>query len=130
MKPFASRRQTNRRPQRGSWRLNLGRLESRRLLTTVTEYPVPLVNGLSAQPSEIAAGPSDLPIDTLWFIEAQGNGIGSLNVRSPNPQPYRFSLAAGANPEGITVDPSGSAWFTENGANQIGRTIFDGMQYC
>ena len=98
-------------------RPDVERLEARRLLTSVTEYPVPLVGGLNAQPSEITAEQSGGPIGALFFIEAQGNEIGTVTAGSPNPQPYSARLATGANPEGITTDEGGDVWFTENGAN-------------
>jgi len=126
MKPFASRSQTERRPGRGWSRPTIERLESRCLLTTVTEFSVPLVNGLNAQPSEILSGPFG---EQFLFIEAQANQFGWIsNANSPNPQPYPFapSLAPGANPEGLTLDSSGDVWFTENGANQIGRVELGG----
>jgi len=92
-------------------------LESRRLLTTITEYPVPLVNGNNASPIEITPGPNG----TLWFIGSGGNEIGSLSTTSPNPEPYPRSLPSGSLPLGITLGPDGNKiWFTELAANQIG----------
>ncbi|MFI5457824.1 MAG: DUF6923 family protein [Isosphaerales bacterium] len=92
-------------------------LESRRLLTSITEYAVPLANGSNASPAEITAGPNG----TLWFIGSGGNEIGSLSTASPNPEPYPGSLPAGSLPLGITLGPDGNLiWFTEFAANQIG----------
>ena len=54
-------------------------LESRRLLTSITEYSVP--GGATATPTEITAGPNG----TLWFIESGTNAIGMLSTANPKP---------------------------------------------
>jgi streptogramin lyase len=92
-------------------------LESRLLLSTITEYPVPLVNGKNGTPAEITVGPGG----SLWFIETGGNAIGSLSATNPTPTIYPGSLPSGSLPTGITLGPDGkSIWFTELAANQIG----------
>jgi streptogramin lyase len=97
-------------------RLGLERLESRRLLSVVTEYPAP--NGSNGTPSQITVGPNNT--NTLWYTDPGGNVIGSLNTSSPSPQSYNQTLPAGSIPDGIALGPDGNLWFTEQGANQIG----------
>jgi streptogramin lyase len=92
-------------------------LESRRLLSSITEYPLPLVNGKNASPADISVGPND----TLWFIEPGANAIGSLSTTNPNPALFPGGLPSGSLPMGITLGPDANTiWFTELAANQIG----------
>ena len=92
-------------------------LESRRLLTTITEYSVPLVNHQNTQPSQIAVGPNN----TLYFVEPGANAIGSVSTASPDPATIaNLTLPSGANPDGITLGPDLNIWFTETFSNQIG----------
>ena len=98
-------------------RLCVESLESRRLLTTITEYAVPLIGGTNSAPSGITIEPNG----TIWFIESGGNEIGSLTTSSPDPQPYAGSLPSGSLPSGITVGPGGNKiFFTELAADEIG----------
>ena len=117
MKQLGVWRETMGRPKQGRVQPCVEPLESRRLLSSITEYPVPLVNGKNASPSEITVGPNG----TLWFIESGGNAIGSLSTTNPNPALYPGSLPSGSLPTGITLGPDGNTiWFTELAANQIG----------
>ncbi len=117
MKQLVASRQTNGRPKRGRSQPRLELLESRRLLSSITEYPVPSVNGKNPSPAEITVGPKG----TLWFIEPGGNAIGSLSMTNPNPATYPGGLPSGSLPMGITLGPDGNTiWFTELAANQIG----------
>ena len=119
MKQLVAWRQTKGRPKRGRRQPCVELLESRRLLSSITEYPVALVNGKNTSPSEVTVGPNG----TLWFIESGGNAIWSLSTTNPNPTPtpYPGSLPSGSLPMGITLGPDGNTiWFTELAANQIG----------
>jgi streptogramin lyase len=88
-------------------------LESRRLLATVAEFPVP--SGTGAAPSGMATGPGG----SVWFTEFGADKIGTIDpsthaisefsIPTPNAQPFRIALG-----------PDGNLWFTEFGANQIG----------
>ncbi len=92
-------------------------LESRRLLTSIQEYPVPLIGGANAAPTGITIAPNG----TLAFIESGGNKIGSLSVSNPaNIQSFPQTLPANAVPEGIALGPDGNIWFTEHSTDQIG----------
>jgi virginiamycin B lyase len=93
-------------------------LESRCLLTTITEFKVPLVGTLSPTPTEIAIQPNG----TAWFIESGSNTIGTFNVTNPNPQTSNVAVPASSLPSGITVGPDGtSIYFTELAASQIAK---------
>src|SRR6516165_756788 len=101
MKQLVAWRRTMGRTKRGRGQPCVELLESRRLLSNITEHPVPLVNGQNATPSEITVGPNG----TLWFIEPGGNAIGSLSTTNPNPVTYPGSLPSGSLPTGITLGP-------------------------
>ena len=90
-------------------------LELRQLLSTITEYSVPLVGGKNGAPSQITVGPND----TLYFVEPGTTSIGSVSVTNPNPVTVT-TLPAGSIPDGITLGPDGNIWFTETATNQIG----------
>jgi streptogramin lyase len=98
-------------------------LESRQLLTTITEYGpllTPPPSGQNVQPQNITVG-SD---GNLWFTEGAGNQIGMINPTAPTDTPTTFShgLPALAGLDGITSGPNNDIWFTESGlgANAIG----------
>jgi virginiamycin B lyase len=95
-------------------------LESRRLLTTITEFKA-AVTGDTAVPSEIAVGPNG----TLWFISGE-NELWSLSTNNPNPQPYPTKLGSGTSALGITMGPdNNSIWFTEYAPdNRVGMLNF------
>ena len=88
-------------------------LESRQLLSIITEYPV--TNGSTADLAQITAGLNS----TLWYTESGKNIVGALTTSNPNPQPY-LTLPAGSAPDGITLGPDGNLWFTETATNAIG----------
>jgi streptogramin lyase len=107
-----------RRHHRQSRQPSMESLESRCLLTAITEYKVPLVGTTSPGPSEIAIQPNG----TAWFIESASNTIGTFSVTSPNPQTSNVAVPASSLPSGITVGPDGnSVYFTELAASQIGK---------
>jgi streptogramin lyase len=87
-------------------------LESRQLLTSVTEYRLP---SPAAQPLAITAGPGG----SIWFIEQRANEIGTINLVTggissfPIPTPNSYAY-------GITAGPDGNIWFTEESAGKIG----------
>ena len=91
----------------------LERLESRSLLSGISEFAVP--SGSHSSPDGITTGPNG----DLWFTEYGADKIGTINsathtfaqfpISTPNAQPFR-----------ITLGPDGNLWFTEFGADQIG----------
>jgi streptogramin lyase len=89
-------------------------LESRRLLSGITEFPVP---GPAFLPGQIAAGPDG----NLWFTDGLGNTLGMIN-----PTTHAFTeLTLPANyilASGITSGPDGDLWFTN-------MTMNDGVTY-
>jgi virginiamycin B lyase len=90
-------------------------LELRQLLSTITEYSVPLVGGKNGEPSQITVDPNG----TLYFIEPGTTSLGSVSVTNPNPVTVT-NLPAGSIPDSITVGPDGNLWFTESATGQIG----------
>jgi streptogramin lyase len=96
-------------------------LELRQLLSTITEYSVPLVGGKNGQPAQITVGPND----TLYFVEPGTNSIGSVSVTNPNPVTVT-TLPTGSIPDSITLGPDGNLWFTEFATGQIGSVKLTG----
>ena len=80
-------------------------LESRRLLASIAQYPVPSPGEL---PTSIIAGPDG----NLWFTEGLGSEIGMINpsthVVTQFALPENFMLVSG-----MTVGPDGNIWFTD-----------------
>jgi streptogramin lyase len=102
-------RRVRRTPRRG-----LEALETRALLATITEFPIPSGSGSANQ---IVAGPDG----NLWFTENDpvSNAIGKI---TPSGQVTEYKIpTAGANPFGITVGPDKNLWFTEEFGDQIGK---------
>ena len=105
-----------RRAGRHQLRPRLLELEARRLLASITEYPIPTG---SSYPQGIAAGPDG----ALWFTEQIGNNIGRITtagVVTEYPIP-----TAGSQPIGIVAGPDGALWFTQR-ADRIGRIAMNG----
>jgi virginiamycin B lyase len=98
--------------RRARTRPEIERLESRRLLTTISEYPLP---SASAQPLAMTTGRDG----SIWFIEQAANAIGTINpvtgavssIAIPTPNAYAYGIAAG---------PDGKIYFTEESAGKIG----------
>ncbi len=92
---------------------DLEALESRRLLTTVSQILVP--SGIHAGPNGFAAGPGN----SLWFTEFNADKIGVVNPATH--AITEFPLPTNnAEPLGITEGPDGNMWFAESGVGQIG----------
>jgi virginiamycin B lyase len=87
-------------------------MESRDLLSTITDFPTPTP---TADPASIVTGPDG----NLWFTEFAVNKIGMMNptahVTVEFPMP-----AANSNPYSITSGPDGNLWFTELNNNKVG----------
>jgi streptogramin lyase len=106
-----------RRLRRG---LSLESLESRRLLATVTEYPM----NAGGDPTQITVGPDN----NLWVTEPTANALGifspSTHTQTAS-SPVNLNLT-GANPPGIAATgtgSNGSIWFTvASGAFQLGKS--------
>ena len=80
-------------------------LESRRLLASIAQYPVPSPGEL---PTSIITGPDG----NLWFTEGLGSEIGMINpsthVVTHFALPENFMLVSR-----MTVGPDGNIWFTD-----------------
>jgi streptogramin lyase len=80
------------------------------LTGSITQFPLPAVNGPSMEPS-LTVGPDG----NLWFPDS--NGIGRI---TPAGDITEFPLPAGLGyPGGLTVGPDGNLWFPDS--NGIGR---------
>ncbi len=84
----------------------------------ITEFPLPVVAGVTSGPESITAG-SD---GNLWAVESGGNKIARI---TPTGVIKEFPLAAGSLPLGITAGPDGNLWFTPRGG--IGRITPSGV---
>jgi len=88
-------------------------LESRRLLTAISEFAVP--SSSYTAPDGIAAGASG----DIWFTENNADRIGTINSVTHNFAEFPLPTK-NAQPFRITVGPDKNIWFTEFGADQIG----------
>jgi virginiamycin B lyase len=123
---FKARRGGLERRRRHRSRPVLEYLESRHLLTSITEVttPEPPAPLMRTQPQEIVAGPDG----NLWFTELQGNRVAMISPDNPTSQGITaFPLGpttGNTHPWGITVGPDHNIWFAEfNSA--IGRITTD-----
>jgi virginiamycin B lyase len=101
------------RARRRHPRPELQQLESRRLLASITEFPLP--SGSSSAPDGIAAGTNG----DLWFTEFNADKIGTIDAASRKITEYPLSTPF-AQPFRITRGPDGNFWFTEFNADKIG----------
>jgi streptogramin lyase len=89
---------------------------------SITEFTVPPVTDQAPEPTAITAGPGN----ALWFIEADGGSDTideiptAATVATPGIQHFTVPTA-GAYATGIASGPDGNLWFTEQGADQIGK---------
>lgn len=92
-----------------------------------------------SQPYSVAEGPYPHRIGTnvvgIWFTEAAANKIGVFPEAASNivsqscgsETPQQFTIPTpGSKPLGITPGPDGALWFTEFGADKIGRVTTAG----
>ncbi len=86
-------------------------LESRCLLSTVTEFPA-LPSGFAGDMTS-AAG-------KLWFTVQSPSAIGMLDPSDPTHTPHLYSAGIGGIPVDITTGPDGNVWFTEPKSHAIG----------
>jgi streptogramin lyase len=96
-------------------------LEDRRLLSAVTEFPLPTNSSLSYSPNAaLTAGPDG----NLWFGVTAAAGPAIARI-TPAGTLTEFSLPAGyyGTPSSLTVGRDGDLWFTEDTAagNVIAR---------
>src|SRR5262245_60235950 len=96
-------------------RLALETLDDRVLLS-VTEFPIPIIDTLSSRPEGITRGPDG----NLWFTEADANRIGRITPAGVVTQ-FPAGITPGSQPGEITAGPDGNLWFTEADGNRIGR---------
>jgi streptogramin lyase len=124
--PAGVRHTARRRRQRGL-RPVLDPLESRRLLTSISETAV------VGDPTQLTFG-SD---GNLWFTEPSSNEVGYLNPSNPSSVSQIPLLGAiGGDPQEITATGTGSTgaiWFTLKAVDQFGMLnlnhIANGPQY-
>src|SRR5262245_9317584 len=88
-------------------RLALEALDAR-ILPSVTEFPLPIIDTLSSRPEGITRGPDG----NLWFTEADGNRIGRITPAGVVTQ-FSAGLTPNSQPAEITAGPDGNLWFTE-----------------
>ncbi len=104
-----SKHRAQRQKKRRAQRFSLEPLESRCLLSTITEFGnVALGN---SQPAEIVSADG-----MLWLTEQSANAIGMVNPSSPdNVQSFSNSMPSNAGLNAIAAGPAGShsVWFTE-----------------
>lgn len=75
----------------------------------------------------IAVGDGDVPAESLATSIAGGNPFGSRIVRAPIDRlisersigVFQTAVRGVRNPYGLTADPSGRLWFTDNGATNV-----------
>lgn len=85
-------------------------LETRELLSTVTEYSLPTVNGKNAAPQAIVSAAGK-----LWYADPANNLIGMIDPADPaHPQTITQGLPTNpaGNPTEMVVGPDGNLWFT------------------
>jgi virginiamycin B lyase len=80
---------------------------------------------VSGKPTGITAGPETLPSAEFMWVTCQGGTGGNAIARIPVVAPRtvkKFAIpTAKSLPSGITVGADGNIWFSETGANRIGR---------
>ena len=81
-------------------------LEDRRLLSAITEFPLPA----GSNAPDLTVGPDG----NLWFPL---NGLGTIGRITPSGAFTQFPLPAGSNAPDLTVGPDGSLWFPEDSFN-------------
>src|SRR5580698_2364359 len=99
-------------------------LEPRQLLSAVNVYPIP-----GADPSAWYGYQSHIVADASgnhWFTDAADNAIGEVTPAGivtmfPLPALPANSDASSQSPVDIVLGPDKNIWFTENGADAIGR---------
>jgi streptogramin lyase len=97
---------------------------------TVTEFSAGLTT--PADLSSIVAGPDG----NLWFTEGQSNRIGRITPTGVITE-FSSGITNGVNqftglpnfpePDGIAAGPNGNLWFTEFGADRVGRITPSGV---
>jgi virginiamycin B lyase len=92
-------------------RPDLESLEGRRLLTTVSEYPLQTTG---APTNYVTTGPDN----NLWFTEASDN-IGRYNPTTKAVTQFPIP-SAGSDPGPIIKASDGNLWFIERALNQFG----------
>src|SRR5262245_58319489 len=80
-------------------RLALEALDDRVLLS-VTEFPIPIIDTLSSQPTGITRGPDG----NLWFAESDGNRIGRITPAGVVTQ-FSAGITPRSLPGEITAGP-------------------------
>ena len=89
---------------------SIEQLESRCLLSTMTEFPA-LTSGFAADITS-AAG-------KLWFTVQNPSAIGMLDPSDPT-HPQFYSAGIGGKPVDLAQGPDGNIWFTEPTNHAIG----------
>jgi streptogramin lyase len=77
----------------------------------IREFTIPTLHSHPAFLAQSADGRA------IWFTENTSGKIGVFNSRGFQ----EFTLAAGANPEGIVLGPDGNMWFTDDALSEVGN---------
>ena len=92
-------------------------LESRCLLTTISDFSVPTSKSF---PAEITTGPNG----NLWFTENVSGTIGGkIGEITPTGTFTEFTIPdtnSTSAPYGIVTGSNGDLWFTDSGTNSVG----------
>jgi hypothetical protein len=105
---------------------------------TYREFPLPGLDGTTAEPRDVALGNQTLRLGGpgregfVFFTEFVRNKIGRLDIGDRDTPGYsigridEFSVPTpSSGPMNLAIDPyNGSVWFTEYQANKIGRLFF------
>src|SRR5262249_20513604 len=97
-------------------RLALEALDDR-LLLSVTEFPIPIIDVLSSRPEGITRGPDG----NLWFTEADANRIGRITPTGVVTQ-FSAGITPNSQPAQITARPDGKLWVTQT-RGETGRPV-------
>ncbi|HVA38576.1 MAG TPA: hypothetical protein VNJ51_13295, partial [Candidatus Dormibacteraeota bacterium] len=101
---------------------SIGRVARITTSGTITEYPLPTVSGSLPDGIVAAVPPND---NTLWVLEFGASQIANV---VPNPTPSATPTiteypipTTPSNPTSAAIGTDHGLWFTEAGANKIGR---------
>jgi streptogramin lyase len=84
----------------------------------VTEYPLGGSATDQLQPFEIVAGADG----NLWFNQPHPSAPqGEIGRITPSGALMLVTLPNGGRPSGVALGPDGNVWFTDSGANTVGR---------
>src|SRR5262249_57726250 len=89
----------------------------RRVMMSVTELPIPIIDVLSSRPEGITRGPDG----NLWFTESDANRIGRITTAGVVTQ-FSAGITPNSQPAQITARPDGKLWVTQT-RGETGRPV-------